>query len=129
MARRKTKTLTEVELEFMQIIWEKGEATPEDISTELIKINHPISGGSIRNVLAIMSEKGYITRRKRSKTYLYAAKVGKDDASKSMVMDILTRVFGGSESMMVSSILKKEDIKKDELEHIERLIAERKKEI
>ena len=128
MARRKSRTFTEVELEFMQVLWSAGEATPEDIQAELTAKGHPLTGGSIRNVLAILAEKGYIARRKSGKTYLYKANVREEQGKKSVVQDILSRVFGGSESMMVAALLKNRDINRKELEEIERLIADHKTE-
>ncbi len=128
MARRKSRTFTEVELEFMQVLWGAGEATPDDIQAELAAKGHPLTGGSIRNVLTIMKKKGHIDRRKRGKTYLYKAKVHEEQGKKSVVQDILSRVFGGSESMMVAALLKNRDINRKELEEIERLIADHKME-
>jgi len=128
MARRKSRTFTEVELEFMQVLWGAGEATPDDIQADLAAMGHPLTGGSIRNVLTILKEKGYIDRRKSGKTYLYKAKVREEQGKKSVVQDILSRVFGGSESMMVAALLKNRDINRKELEEIERLIADHKKE-
>lgn len=128
MARKRSRTFTEVELEFMQVIWNAGEATPEDIMAELAANGHPLTGGSIRNVLAILAEKGYIARRKIGKTFLYRASVHEEQGKKSVVQDILSRVFGGSESMMVAALLKNRDINRKELEEIERLISDHKTE-
>ncbi len=127
MARRKTRTFTEVELEFMRILWERGESTPDDIGEALAERGRAISGGSIRNVLAIMGEKGYVARRKEGKAFLYRAKVTEDAARRGMVGDLLDTVFEGSESLLVASLLDRRDFRPGELEEIERLIAERKR--
>jgi BlaI family transcriptional regulator, penicillinase repressor len=129
MTRKKSSVLTEVELKFMQVIWKNGEVSPELMQSELAKVNHPITGGSIRNILAILANKGYVKRRKLSKTFLYSAVVEKTVASKNIVLDLLSRLFEGSESLMVSALLKKEDISADELARIEQLLKERKKEV
>ncbi|MFC1606720.1 BlaI/MecI/CopY family transcriptional regulator [Candidatus Latescibacterota bacterium] len=126
MARRKSRTFTEVELEFMQVLWAAGEATTDEIQTTLANQRRVLTGGSIRNVLAILVEKGYVLRRKQGKTHIYRARVHEDQAQKSVVQDILTRVFDGSESLMVAALLKNRDVDSDEIEEIERLIAERK---
>ena len=127
MARRKTRTFTEVELEFMRVLWTSGEATPDDIQNTLSERGRALTGGSIRNVLAILVEKGYVTRRKKGKTHLYTARVHEEQAQESLVQDILTRVFDGSESLMVAALLKNRDVDREEIKEIERLIAERKK--
>jgi len=129
MTRKKSSILTEVELKFMQVIWNNGEVSPELMQSELAKVNHPITGGSIRNILAILANKGYVKRRKLSKTFLYSAKVEKEDASKNIVLDLLSRLFSNSESMMVSALLKKENISDEELARIEQMVSDRKKEV
>ena len=122
MARCKSRLFTDVELEFMHIIWERGEATPDNVEKALLKKGRSISSGSIRNVLAIMMQKGYITRRKKGKAFLYKAKVHKDQARKTMIQDLLIRAFDGSESLVVAALLENRDISEDELDAIKHLI-------
>jgi predicted transcriptional regulator len=126
MSRRKSRSFTEVELEFMRVLWERCEAAPDDIAGALLAEGRLLSGGSIRNVLAIMREKGYVSRRKEGKAFLYRARVQKEEARTGMVRDLLNQAFAGSESLLVASLLDTGDIRQDELEKIERLIAERK---
>ena len=64
MPRRKTRTLTEVELEFMQILWAEGEASTEDVQEALRRRGRELADGSVRKVLAILIDKGYATRRR-----------------------------------------------------------------
>ncbi len=124
MARKKAKSFTDVELEFMQVIWNAGKASPDDIDRSLRENGRDISVGSIRNVLAIMQDKGYITRRKEGKAYLYRAAVGKDEARSNLIGDILSNMFDGSESLVVAALLDRKDIGRDELEKIKRMIQE-----
>lgn len=127
MARRKTRTFTEVELEFMRILWDRGDSSPDDIAEVLAARGRSLSGGSIRNVLAIMGEKGYVARRKEGKAFLYRPKIREDEAREGMVRDLLDTVFSGSESLLVASLLERRDIRPEELEAIESLIEERKR--
>ncbi|MHB9027936.1 MAG: BlaI/MecI/CopY family transcriptional regulator [Candidatus Latescibacterota bacterium] len=122
MARRKSRTFTEVELEFMQIIWERGEAAPDDIEDVLLERGRSVSLGSIRNVLAIMMEKGYLSRRKAGKAYLYRAKVRRDQARTQIIGDILSTMFEGSESLVVAALLENREISPDERDKIRRLL-------
>ncbi len=124
MARKKAKSFTDVELEFMRVIWSAGEASPDDIDRALRENGRAISVGSIRNVLAIMQDKGYITRRKEGKAYLYRAAVGKEEARSNLIGDILSNMFDGSESLVVAALLDRKDIGRDELEKIKRMIQE-----
>ena len=128
MARRTSRTLTEVELEFMQILWAKGDCTPEDIQRELQKSGRTLTGGSIRKILLILLRKGYVTRKKVSKTHAYSAKVVQEQANKSIIRDILDRAFSGSTSLMIAALLDSRTITDEDMKKIENLIKERKKE-
>ena len=124
MARWKSRTLTEGELDFMRILWGGDGMTPDEIIASLAEQGRQLTGGTVRNVLALMMEKGYVSRSKKGKTHLYRAVVDEDRALREMTHDLLDRVFGGSESMMVASLLKNRDIDPAEIERIKHLIED-----
>ena len=128
MARRSTSTLTEVELEFMHLLWAEHEVSPEDIQNALLERGRTLTGGSIRKMLSILMRKGYVNRKKEGKKYLYTARVGQEQAKKSMIRELLNRAFGGSASLMFATLIEGRDVPEEDLKTIERLIAERKKE-
>ncbi|MFC1528550.1 BlaI/MecI/CopY family transcriptional regulator [Candidatus Latescibacterota bacterium] len=127
MGLRKSRLFTEGELDFMKVLWGLGEAIPEEIQKALHKFGRKLTGGTIRNVLVVMIEKGYVTRRKKGKVYLYKAKVSEDQAKKFMLQDLLEKAFGGSESHMVATLLKNSEVRKEEMDEIKRLIVNQKK--
>ena len=127
MARRSTSTLTEVELEFMQLLWAEREVSPDDIQNALLERGRTLTGGSIRKMLSILMRKGYVNRKKEGKKYLYTARVGQEQAKKSMIRELLNRAFGGSASLMFATLIEGRDVPDEDLKTIERLIAERKK--
>ena len=63
MARRKTRTLTEVELEFMQVVWQLGECGTEDVRGVLRAQGRDLSDGSVRKVLSILTRPPTFTCR------------------------------------------------------------------
>ncbi len=63
MARRKSRTLTEVELEFMKILWEDGESSTDGVMNALHEQGRFIADGSVRKILKILVAKGYAVRR------------------------------------------------------------------
>jgi predicted transcriptional regulator len=72
-------------------------------------------------------EKGYLTRRKQGLSFLYRAKVPRNNAYGSMFRDLLTRVFGGSGSLMIAAFLDTMEINPEEMKRIKRLVEEREK--
>ena len=127
MARRTSRTLTEVELEFMQILWAHSEVTPEDIQNILLSRKRTLTGGSIRKMLAILMKKGYVKRSRKGKGFVYRAKVHQEQANRSMIQYLLNRAFGGSASLMVAALLENHPVPGEDLKKIERLIAEHKR--
>ena len=128
MTFRKSRIFTEGELEFMKVLWSLGESTPDEIQHALRKRGRSLTYGTIRNVLVVMIEKGYVTRKKKGKVYLYRAKVSEVQAKKSMLQDLIERAFDGSESHMIATLLNSREIRKEELNEIRRLIEDEKKE-
>ena len=123
MARRKTRTLTEVELEFMQAIWAAGAITSEGVQEALRRQGRDLTGGSVRKMLGILSEKGYLNRRREGQGFLYSAAVDKEQATRNMVTDLLKRAFGGRAALMVAAMLESQEIHDGDVAEIKRLIA------
>ena len=124
MARRKSPTFTEVELEFMHVIWNQGEVTTEDIQNTLGEKGRELSDGSIRKILSILMNKGHLLRRRVGRGFLYRAKEQKNQAHRNIVQDILKRAFEGSPSLMVAALLDSRDVSRSDIEEIKRLIKE-----
>ena len=128
MARRKARTLTEVELKFMRVVWTSGEVSTEDVLEELAAHGHPLSDGSVRKMLSILVDKGYLRRRRDGRAFLYRATVAEKTAKRSMVSDLLKRAFDGSASLMVAALIDERSLGEKEIREIKRLIAEHGKE-
>lgn len=111
----------------MRVLWEKGELPPEEVRSGLSELGHEVTGGTVRKMLLIMTRKGFLTRRKDGKKYLYNPAVEKDEAHTGIVTDILSRVFNGKAPQMVASLLDVGDIKEEEIDEIERLLEAHRK--
>ncbi len=129
MGRRKSPTFTEVELEFMQVIWASGEVSTDDVQEVLEARGRNLSDGSIRKILSILIEKGHLTRRREGRAFLYKPKIREGQANRKMVQDLLKRAFGGSAALMVAALFDSNPLNERDLKAIKRLIAEHEKEV
>ena len=125
MARRKSRTLTEVELEFMQIVWQLGEVTTEDVLGHLHSHGRKLSDGAVRRILSILVAKGYLSRRPEGRAFRYRPEVAKDSASGSLLSDLVNRAFGGSAALMVAALLDSSSVSQRDLRKIKQLISQR----
>ena len=129
MAFWNKRIFTEGELEYMNILWDKGECKPQEIMKALRENGKIVTYGTVRNVLLVLIEKGYVRRSKVGIYHLYKPAIDQEFAMKNMAQHLLNSAFGGSQSYMIRSLIQGSDIGRDELDKIERLIAERKKNI
>ncbi len=128
MGRRKSSTFTEVELEFMQVIWAAGEVSTDDVLEVLKGRGRNLSDGSIRKVLSILVEKGHLTRRREGRAFHYKPKIREGQANRKMVQDLVKRAFGGSTALMVAALFDSNPLNERDLKEIKRLIAKHEKE-
>ena len=127
MARRKSPTFTEVELEFMQIIWNKGEVSTENLQAALKDQGRDLSDGSIRKILTILLAKGHLSRRRESRSFYYAPKIDKKNASIMMVADLLKRAFFGSATQLFAALLDTKSVSDKDMAEIQKMIENYKK--
>ncbi len=129
MARRRSKTLTELELEIMQPIWEAGEPIGvEDIRARLKEQGNVYAPATIRTMLGILRDKRYVTRKKSGRGFLYQALVNREKAQSGIVADLLHRVFDGSAAALTAALLGSGKVTKKELDAIQRLLNRDEKE-
>jgi predicted transcriptional regulator len=108
----------------MQVVWELGEGTVEEVRTALERRGRPLAPPSIRTMLAILQEKGYLTRGKVSRAHVYRALVSEEKARKRILKDILERAFAGSVLELVTALVRADMVSDAELKQIRQLIKE-----
>ncbi len=123
MAGRPTSTFTDLELKFMQLFWEYGSLETDSIQSHLEMLDHPLSDGSIRKILSILMKKGYVSREKSGRGFVYSPTIQRDQAQGTMVKEMIHKAFQGSASQLVASLLDHEEITDKELEQIKAMIA------
>lgn len=122
MARPKSQTLTPLEIEIMKILWTEPEATVEAIRHELERNGRPLALPSIRTMLGILQKKGYVARQAAGRTFLYRARVSREEAQTSILKDVVDRAFEGSALGLVAALLRRNLVSKKELNQVKELL-------
>ena len=120
MARRKSPTLTEVELEMMEILWQKGEATVADVVEALP--DSRLAYSSVLTMMRILEKKGYVEHKREGRAFIYRPLVDRQQARKTVIGYLLKRFFNNSPELLVVNLLEHEDVGDAELERLKRLI-------
>ncbi len=121
MPRRKSRTLTEAELKLMDILWEKGEGTVQDVLDALSE-RESLAYTTVLTILRILERKGYLKHRKVSRAFVYYPVVKRNEASRSAVKDIMRKFFDDSPELLVLSVIENERIDADELSRLKNMI-------
>ena len=119
--------LGELEAAVMQVLWEGGEATVQDVQRAL-RPHRDSAYTTLMTVMSRLATKGLLTRRKEGRAYVYAAAVARERVAGSMMTALVERVFGGSSSRAIAHLLESdEDVDDAELERLEELIRARRR--
>jgi BlaI family transcriptional regulator, penicillinase repressor len=124
MTPKNTKP-TESELEILSILWREKNATVRLVHEELL---HTKEAGytTTLKLMQIMHEKGLLTRNTDSKIHLYQAAIDKTETQSQIVNKMVSKLFSGSPTEMVMQALGSNKTSNEELQKIEKLIAELK---
>jgi predicted transcriptional regulator len=108
----------------MHVVWGKDEVTVEEVREGVAQQGRPLSLPSIRTMLGILREKGYVARRRMGKPFLYRALVTQEQGRRKLLKDIVERAFDGSALELVAALVKADMVTERELEQIGKLIRE-----
>ncbi|NIZ15110.1 BlaI/MecI/CopY family transcriptional regulator [Phaeobacter sp. HF9A] len=116
--------LTEVELEFMTVVWDMGQGSVRDILAELNK-RQERAYTSVATVLKIMEQKGFLTSERVDRSLVYCPAIPKADYQKTSLKNLSSKLFNGAPAALVARLVDDEDITDAMLEEMRALLNER----
>jgi BlaI family transcriptional regulator, penicillinase repressor len=125
MSRPASEQPTELELQFLKILWEKSPRPVREIRNLLARSGRDIAHTSVITTLNTMVKKRFLTRKKEGKTYLFAPRITREQVSQSVLGDVVNRVFDGSAKAVMMGLVEHSDINPDELKELRKLIDQR----
>jgi BlaI family penicillinase repressor len=112
---------TESELEILQILWEKGEASVREVHEILIATKDAGYTTTLK-LMQIMLEKGLVERDATSRTHIYKALIKQADAQKHYLDKMINNVFNGSAANLVMQALGNHRSSKAEIDAIKQYL-------
>jgi BlaI family transcriptional regulator, penicillinase repressor len=88
------RDLPQAELDVMEIVWEKGEATVRDVFVELNKTRQ-LAYKTVGTLLGRLRDRGYVEARERNFAYVFRPLVPRDQVVLRKVDDLVHKVLGG----------------------------------
>ena len=115
--------LTEVELELMNIVWDLGGGTVNDVMAHL-PAKRPLATTSVSTILRILEQKGVLTSEKVGRGHLYRPLIAKAAYEIRAVKDVVGRVFGGKPLSLVRALLESGVLTDDQVQTLKATLEE-----
>ena len=125
-ANQKVPLPTAGEMRLLQVLWERGEATVEDIVNAHPEKQRP-NYKTTQTLLRIMEQKGLITHESRGRVFVFKPLISRKAIDHRSIKALLSRNFGGSASGLLVNLLEASPVKEEELAELEAYIREYRK--
>ena len=118
------QTLTPLELEIMQVLWESGPSTVNDVRP---KLKSDLAYNTVQTMLNVLLRKGKVKRVQEGRAFRYAPTVDRKRATGTALQDLIRRMFGGSPEALLLAMVESRQIGPRELERLNQMVAEAEK--
>jgi predicted transcriptional regulator len=118
---RKSPTLTEAELRIMEVLWQKGAGTIQQV-LEWLPPKPALAYNSVLTTVRVLEKKGYVEHVKDGRAHVYQALLGRKQASQSEIRHLINRFFGDSHEELVLNILEDRGLDADEIRRLRQML-------
>jgi BlaI family transcriptional regulator, penicillinase repressor len=119
----KSVTLTEAELRLMDVLWQQGPSTVQQVLEALPKKSQ-LAYNSVLTTIRILEKKGYLRHIKDGRAHVYRPLVERAEASRSEIRHLANRFFKNSHEMLVLNILEDHGVDAEELQRLRQLLEQ-----
>lgn len=112
MKRKENRTLTPLELEIMQVLWESGACTVSEVQP---KLKAELAYTTVQTMLNVLWKKNKVKRVQEGRAYRYEPVVSRERATGSALHDLVSRMFGGSSEALLMAMVDARQISPEDL--------------
>ncbi len=121
MKRKSLTPLGETEMEVLHHVWDLGRATVAEVQARILH-ERKVAYTTVMTVMKKLADKGYLQFEKEGATYVYSAARSSEEVQRSLVDDLVSKVFRGSSLALVQTLVRHEDLTDEERRDIKQLI-------
>ena len=115
-------TLGDLQHAIMAVLWARGEAPAADVH-EALREARGLAPTTIATMLRKMEDKGIVAHRTSGRQFLYRPTVSEDQVRRSMVGELVERLFGGDPNALVAHLVSEHEIEAGELPDLRRRVG------
>jgi predicted transcriptional regulator len=129
MARRSAAFPTELELQILKVLWGRDPLPVRDVRQGLAEMGRDLAHTSVITTLNVMVQKKYLKRRMRRNACLFSPRVTREDVSRTMLGDVIERVFDGSTKAVMLSLFDCAEVNAETIQELRQLVNQKAKEV
>ncbi len=114
-------TLTEAELRIMNVLWQRGFGTVQQVLDDLPP-KLALAYNSVLTTVRVLEKKGYLEHKKDGRAHVYAPLVQRTDATRSEISNLVSRFFKNSHEQLVLNVLEERGIDSLELNRLKKML-------
>lgn len=118
-----TVGLTGLQLSILHALWERGEATTQQVWEDVVK-ERPLALTTVATLLSRLERKSVLAHRQEGRQYVYHATVSRAEVRRSKVRELTESLFDGDPAALVTHLVRGEDVDLNELDRIRTLLDE-----
>ena len=115
--------LTGLQLSILEVLWDRGEATTQDVWEHLTR-DRQLALTTVATLMSRLERKRVLTHRREGRQYVYRATVSRGEVRRSKVRELTESLFGGDAAALLSHLVKAEHVDADELRRMRELLDE-----
>ncbi len=130
MARKSIQDLGQLQKTVMEILWDLGEATAQQV-LEVLQRSHAkkLAYTTVLSVLQKLEKNGWLKHRLEGRSYLYRAVQSRSDEGRRSLKSFMERVFGGDPLLLFQHLVQHRRFTRAELDELQQMIRKRRKEL
>ena len=121
MPPRQSVTLTEAELRLMNVLWQRGSGTVQQVLDDLPP-QLALAYNSVLTTVRVLEKKGYVAHKKDGRAHVYVPVIQRTDATRSEISNLVSRFFKNSHDQLVFNILEERGVDAKELDRLKKML-------
>lgn len=117
--------LSPAEWEIMNVIWQQEEPVTVRFVVDKAYPNSQKAYTTVQTIMNILTEKGFLTRRKKNRLNYYQPSVTRNAAVRNSLSRMAKRMFQGSLGTMASFLVDSARLSAEELEELQKILDEK----
>ena len=118
-------SFTDRELDVMAVLWERGACTVAEVRDAMAD---DLAYTTVLTVLRVLQEKGFVGHTEEGRAHRYHALVEREEAGRNALRRLRRKIFGSSPELLLTQLVTDQDLSRDDLKRMRKLLDERLRE-